>query len=66
VSVEGTSQQTNYSMHTIVKDTNLWQPSRGLDAALLLLVGVTLVIIIVVVGIVTVKLRKKKTYDNIK
>jgi hypothetical protein len=64
VSVETTSQQPDYSMHTIVEDTNLWQPSRGLDTALILLIGVTLVIVIVVVGIVAVMLRMKKIYDK--
>lgn len=64
VSVEGTSQQPYYSMHTIVEDTNLWQTSRGLDTTLLLLIGVTLIIVIVVVGIGAVRLRTKKTYDN--
>jgi len=60
VSVEGTSQQHNYSMHTIAKDTNLWQPSMGLDTTLFLLIGVILVIVIIVVGVVVVKLRTKK------
>ena len=60
VSVESTSEQPDYSMHTVVIDTNLWQPSRGLDTALILLIGVTLVIVIVVVGIVAVMLRKKR------
>ena len=64
VSVESTSEQPDYSMHTVVIDTNLWQPSRGLDSALILLIGVTLVIVIVVVGIVAVMLRTKKTYDK--
>jgi hypothetical protein len=64
VSVEGSSQQPDYSMHTIVEETNLWQPSKGLDTTLLLLIGVTLVIGIVAVGIISVILRTKKTYDN--
>jgi hypothetical protein len=64
VSVETTSQQPDYSMHTIVEDTNLWQPSRGLDTALIRLIEVTLVVVIVVVGIVAVMLRTKKTYDK--
>jgi hypothetical protein len=63
VSVESTSEQPDYSMHTVVIDTNLWQPSRGLNTALILLIGVTLVIVIVVVGIAAVMLRKK-TYDK--
>jgi hypothetical protein len=63
VSVESTSEQPDYPMHTVVIDTNLWQPSRGLDTALIFLIGVALVIVIVVVGIVAVMLRKK-TYDK--
>jgi hypothetical protein len=66
VSVEGTSKQPDYSMHTIVKDTNLWLPSNGLDTTLLFLIASTLLIVIVVAGIVIVKLRKKKTYNNLR
>ena len=40
VSLEGTSEQPDYSMHTIVEDTNMWQPSKGLDMTVLVLVAI--------------------------
>jgi hypothetical protein len=64
VSVEATSQQPDYTMHTIVEDTNMWQPSQGLDVTALLLVVVIVVIAIVAVVMVALRYRKKKTPSN--
>ena len=60
VSVEGTSQQPDYSMHTIVLDTNLWQTSQGLNPFILVLIAFGLVIALVVAGVMVLKHRKKK------
>jgi hypothetical protein len=60
VSVEGNSQGADYSIHTIVEDTNMWQPSpQSPDwTPLLLAAAVTLIIAIVAVA-VAVRLRKR-------
>jgi len=60
VSVEGTSQQPDYSMHTVVLDTNLWQPSVDLDLSVLVLIAFAVVIALVVAGVIVLKYRKKK------
>jgi hypothetical protein len=60
VSVEGTSQQPDYSMHTIVSDTNLWQSAQGLNQPILVLIAFTIVIAFVVAGIIVIRYRKKK------
>jgi hypothetical protein len=60
VSVESTSQQPDYSMHTVVLDTNLWQPSKDLDLSVLVLIAFAVVIAVVVAGVIVLKYRKKK------
>jgi hypothetical protein len=62
VSVEVTYQQPEYSMHTIVEDTNMWRPSEGLDMAVLLIIAVIAVTTIAVAVMVMafLKHRKKK------
>src|SRR5665647_1942949 len=60
VSVEGASQQPDYSMHTIVEGTNLWQSSRSLDLSVLVLIAFAVIIAFVGAGIIVVKYRKKK------
>ena len=63
VSVEATSVEPEYTMHTIVKDTNMWQPSEaagGLDATALVLVAVVVVIAIVVAALLAFRYQKKK------
>ena len=60
VSVEGTSQQPDYSMHTIVEGTNLWQSSRSLDLSVLVLIAFAIIIAFVGAGIIVVKYRNKK------
>ena len=51
VSVEATSQLPDYSMHTIVEDTNMWQPTQGLDATVLLLVAVIVAIAVIAMAL---------------
>ncbi|MCL5949535.1 MAG: hypothetical protein M1490_03550 [Candidatus Bathyarchaeota archaeon] len=60
VSVEGTSQQPDYTMHTLVEDTNMWQPTQELDVSVLLLVAVVVVIAIVAAVLLILRYRKKK------
>ena len=61
VSVEANSVLPDYTMHTIVEDTNMWQPKQGLDVSVLLLVAVIVVIATVAVVMAALRLRKKKT-----
>ena len=61
VSVEGTSQQPDYSMHTIVEDTNMWQPSHGLDLPILLLAAAIILVVIAALAVFAIRYRKKKT-----
>jgi hypothetical protein len=61
VSVEGTSQQPNYSMHTIVEDTNMWQASQGADWAILLLAATIVIVVVVALAVFATRHKKKKT-----
>ena len=60
VSVETTSKQPEYSMHTIVLDTNLWQPTVDLDLTVLILITFVVVIALIATGVIVLKYRKKK------
>ena len=60
VSLEGTSDQPDYSMHTIVEDTNMWQPSEGSDMTFLVLVAIAALVAIVALVLVGVWFRKKR------
>ena len=60
VSVETTSKQPDYSMHTIVLDTNLWQPTVDLDLTVLILITFVAVIALITTGVIVLKYRKKK------
>jgi hypothetical protein len=63
VSVEGTSEQPGYSMHTIIEDTNMWQPPQGLDMTISILIAV--IVIIVIVAIVAFAKRYKKKVNGL-
>jgi hypothetical protein len=60
VSVEATSQLPDYSMHTIVEDTNMWQPTQELDMTSLLLISVAGIIALIAIALLALKYRKKK------
>jgi hypothetical protein len=60
VNVESTSEQPDYSMHTIILDTNLWQSSVNLGLSALVLIAFTAVIALVVASIIVLKYGKKK------
>ena len=59
--VEGTSQTPEYSIHTIVDKTNMWQPSEGLDLTVFYLVTVLVLIIVATIIVVAMWYRKKRT-----
>jgi len=61
VSVEGTSQQPDYSIHTIVENTNMWVPSQSLDARVFLLVMIVVLAVTVASVIAAIRCRKRKT-----
>jgi hypothetical protein len=63
VSVEATSQLPEYSMHTIVEDTNMWQPTQELDVTVLLLVAAIVVITIMAIALLALTYRKKKPFQ---
>jgi hypothetical protein len=62
VSVEGTSEQPDYTMHTKVSDTNMWQPQK--DSLLGMAIWLAIVAVIVVVAIIAavVLLRRKRVH----
>jgi len=62
VSVEGNSQTSDYSMHTIVSATNMWQPSSGSKSGLIegLLVAVVLIVITILLLILYYRHRRQR------
>lgn len=64
ISVEATSHQPDYSMHTIVVGTNLWKPSEGLKLSVLVPIAFGVAITLVLAGIIIVKYRKKKIHNS--
>lgn len=68
VSVEGTSQTADYTIHTTVEDTNMWQPQptpkQSFDFTSLLLVLAFATILFVVVLAATARYIKRKAYER--
>jgi hypothetical protein len=62
VSLEATSKQPDYSMHTIIVGTNLWQPSEDLESFFLVIIAFSTLITLVVIMIL--KYRQKKDHKN--
>jgi hypothetical protein len=60
VSVEATSQLPDYSMHTIIEETNMWQTTQELDMTSLLLIYVAVIIVIIAIALLALRYRKKK------
>jgi hypothetical protein len=61
ISVEGTAQGTDYYMHTVAVDTNMWQPSAGFnDAVVLVVVSVLIVAVLIVLGVLFHRRRSAK------
>ncbi len=61
VSVEGTSQQPDYTMHTIVEATNMWQSQHDYDFTPLLLAAAVLVFVIAGLAVYAMRHKKKAT-----
>jgi hypothetical protein len=59
VSVEGTSIQSDYNMHTLVSGTNMWQ-SSGLDPVIIYTFVAIIVIIVVAAAFLLLTKRKHK------
>ncbi|MCL5876276.1 MAG: hypothetical protein M1540_00490 [Candidatus Bathyarchaeota archaeon] len=59
VSVEGDSKGPDWTIHTVVSDTNMWQPSAKMDWTSIGLIIVIVLIIVLVVVAVAVDLSKK-------
>jgi hypothetical protein len=67
VSVEGTAQGSDYSIHTVVSATNMWLPTQGFDfTPLFLVAAVLLIVIIAAVAFVARYLRKRACERRIK
>jgi hypothetical protein len=68
VSVEGNSIASDYTMHTLVSATNLWQPSIGLDQTetFIELAIVLAVIVIVVILAVVLYYRRIESRRDVK
>ncbi|MGE5187639.1 MAG: hypothetical protein ACM3JE_01285 [Betaproteobacteria bacterium] len=65
VNVEGISHTEEYSIHSIVSETNLWSPSSSElnPASMFMLVGLILIIVMIITAIV-VHLWRKRTYKK--
>ena len=62
VSVEGISQTQEYFIHSIVSETNLWQPSsNGLNPASVLMLTGLFVIVIMIFAAIIVHFQRKRT-----
>jgi|WetSurMetagenome_2_1015567.scaffolds.fasta_scaffold324274_1 hypothetical protein len=60
VSVEGNAQEPTYSMHTIVADTNMWQPAEPATNALTpVVLAITIAIIVIATVGLVAYFRKK-------
>jgi len=61
VSVEGISQTQEYSIHSIVSETNLWEPrSNGVNpASVLMLTGLFVIVIMIFAAIIVYFQRKR-------
>jgi hypothetical protein len=60
VSVEGTSSGSDYTMHSLVSATNMWQ-SSGLDPVIIYTTIIVVIIIVAASVVLLVRKRKAKT-----
>jgi hypothetical protein len=61
VSLEGTTQTSDYSIHSIVIDTNMWQTPQEFDLALAYLSVVLALIIVLMISIVALHYRRQSS-----
>lgn len=68
VSVEGLTQTEEYTIHSIISETNLWQPSsKGLNPeSMFVLIGLVVIVIVILAAIIVhFKLKNtQKSTDN--
>ena len=63
VSLEGISQTEEYSIHSIVSETNLWQPSpNGLNPAPVLMLTGLVVIVTMIIAVIIVHFQRRRTF----
>ena len=63
VSVEGISQTEEYSIHSIVSETNLWQSSpNGLNPAPVLMLTGLVVIVTMIIAVIIVHFQRRRTF----
>jgi hypothetical protein len=60
VSVEGTAIEPGYTMHTIVNDTNMWQPQKDALSGMAIWIAIIAVVAVVVVAVAVLLLRRKR------
>lgn len=60
VCVEGTAQASDYTMHSTVDSTNMWQPSEGLNMALVTLLAAIAVVIVLLLIAVALSFKRRK------
>jgi hypothetical protein len=60
VSVEGTSSGTDYTMHSLVSATNMWQNS-GLDPVIIYTTIILIIIIVAASAVLLIRKRKTQT-----
>lgn len=67
VSVEGISRTEEYSIHSIVSETNLWQPnSSGLNpASVLMITGLVVIVIMLFAAIIVHSQRKRNLQKKV-
>jgi hypothetical protein len=60
VSVEGDSKGNNWTIHTVVSDTNMWEPSVQFDWAWIVLTAVIVLLIVLVAAATAVGYLRKR------
>lgn len=64
VSVEGASITSEYTIHTIASETNIWQPTQGSDLASLLLIAGALLIAATAVAAALMRYLRNRAYKR--
>jgi len=60
VCVEGTAQQSDFSMHSMTASTNMWQPTQGLSVDFIAFLGAIVVIIVLLIIALILKFKRGK------
>ncbi len=62
VSVEGTAQEPDYTMHTIVSDTNMWQPEKDTVLPTLFWAAIIATVVVVILAAMVLLVHKKRVH----